>query len=291
MKDLVKEIIGAKNITKIKTNIKFKKDRKLELALKRNEIFKNKYRGERCFIIGNGPSIQKVDFFSLRDEYTFTVNQLPRNNRFTELHSSFHVWADERFFDLDENNKEDMELLDVMKNVKTEDNNPIVFYKYSANAMINKYRLDKLLDVYYYEEGADKKILNDYFVDYAKLVPGFSTVVHYIICLAVYMGFKEIILLGCDCSGFITIAETKLDNLDNSKYGYKISENEKKRMKRVQEKTSMRDELSWYVSLFDDYQLLDSYCKRNGVKLINATYPSLLESIQKADLKDILNIK
>jgi hypothetical protein len=38
--------------------------------------FRNKYQGERCFVIGNGPSLQKTDMTKLRNEYTFGLNRI-----------------------------------------------------------------------------------------------------------------------------------------------------------------------------------------------------------------------
>lgn len=40
------------------------------------EHFKDKYTGRRCFIIGNGPSLNDHDLSLLDDEYTFGVNSL-----------------------------------------------------------------------------------------------------------------------------------------------------------------------------------------------------------------------
>lgn len=37
---------------------------------------KNRYRGERCVIIGNGPSLNSMDLSPLRDEYTFGLNRI-----------------------------------------------------------------------------------------------------------------------------------------------------------------------------------------------------------------------
>ncbi len=37
---------------------------------------KDKYRGERCFIIGNGPSLRKTDVSKLKNEYTFGMNRV-----------------------------------------------------------------------------------------------------------------------------------------------------------------------------------------------------------------------
>ncbi|MGE0632489.1 MAG: 6-hydroxymethylpterin diphosphokinase MptE-like protein [Pseudobdellovibrionaceae bacterium] len=36
--------------------------------------FKNRHKGERCFIIGNGPSLNKMDLSLLENEFTFAVN-------------------------------------------------------------------------------------------------------------------------------------------------------------------------------------------------------------------------
>ncbi len=36
----------------------------------------NKYAGKRCFVIANGPSLNKIDFNLLKDEYTFGMNRV-----------------------------------------------------------------------------------------------------------------------------------------------------------------------------------------------------------------------
>jgi hypothetical protein len=40
------------------------------------ESFYNKYKGKRCIIIGNGPSLNKIDLGRIQNEYTFGVNSL-----------------------------------------------------------------------------------------------------------------------------------------------------------------------------------------------------------------------
>ncbi len=289
MKLLLKKMIGINNEIKLKSYLSFKKDPIMKTELKRNSEFKNKYDGKRCFIIGNGPSIKKVDFSKLSDEITFTVNQLPRNPEFAKLKTTFHVWADARFFDIDENKPEDIELLNIMRNVNSEGNKPVVFYKDVAYQMIKKFHLDEELKIYYYQQGGfDSYRLINADIDFTNLVPGFSTVIQYIICLAVYMGFKEIILLGCDCTGIVSTAESRIGKAENSAYGYSISSNEKKRLEKVQKLTSFRDEMQWWVHIFDDYKILDEYCKKHGAKLLNATNPTLLENIERVNLDELL---
>jgi hypothetical protein len=45
-------------------------------SIKRLKGFENKYRGERCFIIGNGPSLRNTDLTKLKNEYTFGMNRI-----------------------------------------------------------------------------------------------------------------------------------------------------------------------------------------------------------------------
>lgn len=289
MRRIIKKLLGGDFLIRIKTWLAFKDNQNLKNELGQNALLKDRYIGKRCFIIGNGPSIKNIDFSKLSNEYTFSVNQLSRNPQFEKLHTNFHVWADERFFHIDEDSPEDLELLDVMKKVNTVDNKPIVFYKYKAYEMIQKFKLDEVLDIHYFEETyLDRYMINSWNLDFTRLVPGFSTVVHYIICLAMYMGFKEIILLGCDCTGIVSIAESRIGQAEKAAYGYSISKNEKKRMEKMQDLTSFRDEMQWWVNIFDDYSILDKYCIEHGVKLLNATNPTLLENVTRIELDNVL---
>jgi hypothetical protein len=43
---------------------------------KRLAALKDIHKGERCFIIGNGPSLRKTDLQKLRDEFTFGLNRI-----------------------------------------------------------------------------------------------------------------------------------------------------------------------------------------------------------------------
>ena len=289
MNILFKKIIGANNIYKLKTNIQFAKNPSLKEALTQNKEFNNKYQGGRCFILGNGPSLKNVNFSLLRDEYTFTVNQLPRNPQFPDLNTNFHVWADQRFFHIDENKPEDIELLNIMKAVNTDGNKPVVFYKYAAKNMIEHFDLKKFLNIRFWDQaGYEVSMIPNSYIDFTKLVPGFSTVIHYVICLAVYMGFKDIVLLGCDCTGIISTAQSRLGYGEKSTYGYQITENEKKRLEAMQALSSFRNEMLWQVNMFDCYAILDQYCKNHGARLRNATNPTLLETVERVSLDEVL---
>ncbi|MFO7997093.1 MAG: hypothetical protein R6U93_08195, partial [Dehalococcoidia bacterium] len=44
--------------------------------MNRIKALKDKHEGQRCFIIGNGPSLRNTDLSLLRDEVTFGLNRI-----------------------------------------------------------------------------------------------------------------------------------------------------------------------------------------------------------------------
>ena len=56
--------------------------------------FKDKHKGERCFICATGPSLNKMDLTLLDDEITFGVNSFYKTGRSTTYYgvSDMHVW-------------------------------------------------------------------------------------------------------------------------------------------------------------------------------------------------------
>lgn len=47
-----------------------------QATMERLKTYHNKHQGERCFIIGNGPSLNKMDLSHLKNEYTFGANRI-----------------------------------------------------------------------------------------------------------------------------------------------------------------------------------------------------------------------
>ncbi len=256
--------------------------------ISKNVSYLNIHAGNRCFIIGNGPSLKKVDLSRLKDEYTITVNQSPRMDNFKDIHTTYHLWVDERFFHLERNNPNDMELLDVMRKVNTDDNKPIVFYKVPAHNMIKEFGLDKEQNISYIMDGNINVDTPNVDFPITEPVPMFSTCIHYAILIAVYMGFKEIYLLGCDCTGIINTINARMESSKEFAYAYNISDNERRRMIEQNKKSSLADEFEWYSYLFRTYGMLFQYCKRRGVTLLNATEGSILEEVPRVHLDDVL---
>ncbi len=288
----LKLIIGASNILRFYRMLEFMHHPEYKKIIATNSDLKNKHKGQRCFIVGNGPSLKYLDFSLLADEFTFTVNQLPRNPNFSKIKTNYHLWSDSRFFELQKDRSEDLELLNVMHRVGAANNNPTVFYPIEFKGKIDNLGLSNKINTrYFFRRGVNHRQVLNSLVDFSDIVTDFSTVMQIAICLAVYMGFSKIYLLGCDCTGFISTAQAKLNNAKEAEYAYKISDNEKKRMERISEQVSIRDELLWYADIFDTYELLHTYCQKHGTELYNATFGGLLECLPRVQLEDVLGLK
>ena len=257
IKHIISELIlSPEQNVKLKKKRTEKNNAELLPLISANEKYLNIHSGKRCFIIGNGPSLKNVDLSKLKDEYTITVNQSPRMENFKDIHTTYHLWVDERFFHIDKNNPNDMELLDVMRKVNTEDNKPTVFYKVPAYNMIKKFGLDKEQKISYIMDGYINTDTPNVDFPITEPVPIFSTCIHYAILIAVYMGFKEIYLLGCDCTGIINTINARMESSREFAYAYNISENERKRMIAQNKQSALADEFDWYAKLFRTYGVL-----------------------------------
>lgn len=71
--------LSIKNILKLFSPISFLEE-PYKFFYKYNsakiKTLKDKYKGQRCFIIGNGPSLNKLDINLIKNEYTFGVNSI-----------------------------------------------------------------------------------------------------------------------------------------------------------------------------------------------------------------------
>lgn len=256
--------------------------------LSENKKFKNIHKGERCFILGNGPSLKTEDLSVLENEYVFSVNQFSRNPYLEKVKPQYHFWADANFFNIDPKNSGDMELIEVMKNINTKDNKPRCFFPLQQKDFVKKFKLDEELKInYFYSsirmyEGYKKDI------DYTSTTPAFSTVVQWCISMAVYMGFSEIYILGCDNTSLMVNFKTVLDSNDDDDYAYEISENEKQRMKKMLFSQSLEDYIYSCLGTFREYRYLNQYCEKKGIKFVNLSSQTVLDCVQRDRLKNII---
>lgn len=267
---------------------KFRKQSEVARIVLQNRIFKNIHSGQRCFIIGNGPSLKNEQLSLLEYEYVFTVNQAARIKDFVKIKPTYHFWADPTFFQ-DKASIEYEELISIMKSVNTKDNKPICFFPADQYGFIKKHGIDKELDFRLFKSGIIFYDSYNKSIDYTRFVPGFGTVVQWCITMAIYMGFKEIYLLGCDNTGLMCTFNSALKMNNDNFYGYEISENEQKRMEQLLSINLLEAYVQSYLRTLKDYRKLYSYCTSLGIKLVNCSSETVIDSIPRKPLHVVIN--
>ena len=160
---------------------------------------RDKFKGKRAFIIGNGPSLNKHDLSLLKEEYTFGVNGIFYKTKELGFKPTFYVVEDRHVMEenIDEINKFDCE------------------YKFFPKDYKKMIRNTKNCNFFTMDKGYYHK-LSPYFC-----IPRFSAdASHKIYCgqsvtminlqLAYYLGFTEVYLIGMDHS-YVIPNSAKID--------------------------------------------------------------------------------
>jgi len=217
---------------------------------KKLSSFKDKHKGEKCFIIGNGQSLKYEDLEQLKYEITMVCNSIIKI--FDKL-----SFTPTYYFSQDATVVKDN--LTYMRNTEG-----VIKFIYSY---FNQWR--------YYVKGAinyiSKKEMIGFSDDITRGVYGGWTVTQSMIQFAVYMGFSEIYLLGVDFNYANNNTEINADcyfdkTMFNSKLNYALPKTE--------------------ISLAAFAQSRE-YCEQNGIKIYNATRGGKLEVFERINFDDL----
>jgi hypothetical protein len=235
------------------------------------KALKDKYRGERCFILGNGPSLKKHDLRLLIDEYTFVTNWFVLDEVFKELKKCFYCVCDPHFFNYGEGFHP--ELIEALRsNPRT-----IKFFEYLSYPSYKSLhpRLDNVLFVRM--EPANKVWEGHFSTDIWKSTCwGKTVIIELCLPIAFYLGFRNVYLMGCDC-------DYKLDdNADfEQSFFYDISQTPQKDREHVQKQA---DEPRYNLPFWEaSYRTVKLFFEQNGRKIFNAGKGGKLEVFDRVD--------
>ncbi len=227
---------------------------------------KDKHKGKRCFIIATGPSLRWEDLDRLKDEVTFGMNSLYKGYSLSDFRPAYYMILDKGvFMDFD---KEDLNISGLAKDA--------VF----LNDMI-KIRGDKILPVpfnyldhwfnygnpdYNYRKNLkySDDLLWGFYDKYTTTIAAVEA--------AVYMGCREIYLLGADCNYAgkdLHFIKTEYDKED-------WAPNKHKDAARIQQQSNMIG-----------YEYLKKEARKRGVRILNATRGGQLDIFERIDFDSI----
>lgn len=270
-----------------KNKVLFNKlDQRKKALLLENKKYKGLNEGKRCFVIGNGPSANKVDFSKLEKELVITVNQIFYHQDFNKLKSNFHFIADPAFLKLNRLNAVQADIINKMNRLS--ENHTTLFMPLDGESKARHYRWKNEININYFM--SELFFYDDYkeSIDFTKYIPSFQSVVQWGIAFAVYMGCKEIYLLGCDATNIVTDLSLFLNTDAPLDYAYTLSKEAENLGRKQRRERGLEYSLFGYWRIVHLFAQLYQYCEKSKVRLYNCSEESILDSIPKKKIEKVL---
>jgi len=239
-----------------------------------NEKFKELHNGERIFIIGNGPSIQKTNLLKLQTEKKMVVSNFYLNKDKDMIKPDYYC-----FTQFPQNNIwNEAFKISYLNEIGKKGGNPQFFFNISEKRYIEQCRCfdDKNVNYMYLSN------LNESFYEEIdlteKIMEGRSVSID---CLqwAIYMGFKEIYLVGIEHSEIITGQYDYFYERKESVTGDKdptVSDTGKMLWK-------FQTVLHAIDGLWRQYETLKAIAESKNIKIYNATKGGILDVFERID--------
>lgn len=232
------------------------------------ESLKDKYKGQRCFVIGNGPSLTGSDLEKLKNEVTFASNGIHKIFPETSWRPTYYAIFDEgvaKRKDVIENASK----LDCIKFFREQG-----YLVYKKNGGKNCY-IHTWWDRKYLDEPAFSEKLTDGLYTIA-------TVTYSMLQIARWMGFDEIYILGADNKyKFSQLRDGTIVRNEGvcNYFGEEAKE----------EPLPKSAPATWEMDVA--YEYAEKYSREHGFRIYNATRGGFLEKFERVDLDEVLSKK
>jgi hypothetical protein len=181
----------------------------LKKYIARNKVLKNRHAGERCFILLNGPSLDRYDLAKLEKEKIICTNYFYETSLGNVVKPDYYCIADSEYFTNPDSESQIDSLLRVCSY------STFLFnIKYLATKRFNE---NSNIHVVYSKHMPSMINVRDNLDGFSS---GYASVSLFAISAAIFMGFKRIYLLGYDFEpGFFShfYEESGLEKVDYDK--------------------------------------------------------------------------
>ncbi len=227
--------------------------------------FKNIHRDERCFIVGNGPSLNALDLDKIQREYSFGANKIYNIYPNTIWRPTYYLCMDymsltEEISSEQDNIEAQFKFVNWQQHDRIKQTDNLFFCNFNPKFVVNFWD--------------DKKV--NFSEDCSKYIYNARTVSYSAIQLAVYMGFKEIYLIGMDA---------------NYPF-YKDGRGHKHKTGAIEAhfKNGGYKRIDYMVKATNErgFQIAREYCEQHGIIIKNATRGGKLEVFERVDFDEVL---
>jgi len=222
---------------------------------------KDIHKGERCFLIGTGPSLNKTDFSLIQDEVLFGVNRLYEGFDRFNIRCRYMALGDEQLFD------------DIYRHFLSLDSHLFICSKAGRHFLKKEGYYKSFIKSDFDVIRSLGHLQPGYSLDISKGIGGSATIITESLQIIMYMGFKEVYLLGCDCdySGV-----------------HQFHGGKNKHVEKDEKVDSYVSSMKPIYQMFDAYKIIKKQFENNNRHIYNSTVGGKLEVFERKSLEEII---
>lgn len=253
---------------------------------KKNVKFRQRHAGERVFILASGPSIGTQDLSSLKNELCIAVSHFHLHDEIQIIKPQYHILAPQHAPFTSE------DIVRLFRDFKAS-------YKAERTQIflgLNSYKYNYLNVLAQFPEYNDREYQ---YIDYSRTIHltednvgldetwdicghpfSMRTVIYGAIQLAVYMGCREIVLLGCDHDYLYDLKRVTNHHFYAEEKG--ISD---------KEHLSQFNSEKWFYEYYMrwmQYRLMRDHLATRGIAIINSTNGGMLDVFERVPFEKML---
>jgi hypothetical protein len=242
-----------------------------------NSRYRDNYLGRRCFIVGNGPSLQTQNLLLLKGETVFSVSSGYLHKDYGVYRPRFHCVPQITYTE-----KFTREVArDWFREMHERTGDAELFLSQHEEPLVRENNLFPGRVVSYLCMHGEFRANSTPSLDLTRVVPAVCSVPVMCLMIALYMGFKNIYLLGVEHDSFRTRKYT---------YFYEPTVLAGKTGSVTNDGTitdDVCDELYTYYRLFNQYRAINRIARGRGVGVYNATAGGALEEFERVSFESL----
>jgi hypothetical protein len=242
-----------------------------------NRALRDRHKGQRCFVFGNGPSLNDVDLRALKGEITIGANSFYKHPQAAEVDLKYLCIGDASFME------DSPKCVTWHRIIAEQLPNTILMLNPEARPLIRKHKLYPQHQIHFYRLGVSSNNPSVAHFDFMQpLVVGQTTGSRLAIPLGIYLGCPDIMLLGFDANW--------MENHRASYHFYEKHELFPEFDSTVADKRWPRyaDGLINALRDFEAHETLARAAKLRGVRITNGSPKSMLDMYPRLDYAEFV---
>ena len=251
-------------------------DPSVQAVLDRNKVLLNRHAGERCFVLATGPSIKNQDLKPLEGENCIAVSNFYVHPAFAVVKPryycvvSYHPPITEEAWQ------------GWLAEMAAGTGDAVMFFSLADRERVQRNGLFAGRKIHYLKFGGSWDMLIARGVNITRSVPSAQSVTIMALMIAIYTGFRQIYLLGCDHDWIL--------HLNESSHFYK--ENQHALSRKGYNEWFGADLESYcqdYIRLWQQYKALQRITNDQSIQIYNATAGGLLDVFPRVNYESLFN--